>query len=255
AGRVRQVRHQSAHRGPAGEGVLVRIGQQPGDRDPGDAQLLGAHPGGVQQVLRRAAAGGQGRGGAGARVAAPAQQSCEGAQQALPVAGVGKSPSGLPLPSQLSRLIRTPSGRSTAPSWRLVAKPGPDMPIDSSGSDMLMPGPRGAFSGQSVPVDSRSCAVSWWPTGITYRSSYFAIASSRYISCIVSPSMPTAFAIPSRGGLPRLMSRMYERIAAIRYSTRSTVGTSPAVKRFARYSTGIRSASIAANRLSASSAS
>ena len=48
---------------------------------------------------------------------------------------------------------------------------------------------------------------------------------------------------------------MYERIAANVRSERSTGAVSPAVNSSARYSTGIRSASMAPNRLPASSAS
>ena len=48
---------------------------------------------------------------------------------------------------------------------------------------------------------------------------------------------------------------MYDRIAASFFSTPFTGATSPAVKRFARYSTGIRRVSIAPKRLSTSSAS
>src|SRR5690625_767221 len=201
--------------------LLVGIGQQPRHRDPAGPQLIGAHPRGVQQVgggpcparagRRRHAPGRCGATlGAGGRAPAPpsAQEPCQRAHQAVPAFGAGNSPSGLPLPSQLSRLMRVPSGLGTGDSCLLVAYPGPDIPSDSSGSDIPMPGPPGAFRGQSVPVPSRSWADSACPAGITYRSSYLAIASSRYMSSISWPLIPTAWAMPSRAGLPRLMSRM-----------------------------------------------
>lgn len=75
------------------------------------------------------------------------------------------------------------------------------------------------------------------------------------MSSIASGVMPTACGMRSSGSAPRLMSRMNARIAAIRRSTSATTSVSPAVKRFARYSMGIRSSSMAAKRLTAFSAS
>ena len=68
-------------------------------------------------------------------------------------------------------------------------------------------------------------------------------------------SMPTASGMESSGSLPRLMPRMKERMAASFFSTAVTRSASPAVKSSARYSTGMRSASMAPNRLPASSPS
>ena len=68
-------------------------------------------------------------------------------------------------------------------------------------------------------------------------------------------SMPTDLAISGRRSRPRLTSRMNDRIAASLARTSCTRRTSPAVNSSARYSAGMRSASIAPKRLSASSAS
>ena len=54
------------------------------------------------------------------------------------------------------------------------------------------------------------------------------------------PSRPTAAAMAGSGSRPRRTSRMWERIAARRRSTSSTVLVSPAVNRPARYSSGMR---------------
>src|SRR5699024_57558 len=71
-----------------------------------------------------------------------------------------------------------------------------------------MPGPPSTSRLQPVAKASRECACSEWAGGITYRSSYLARASSRYIWYMLSPSMPTARGISSSVSCPRLMSRM-----------------------------------------------
>ena len=70
--------------------------------------------------------------------------------------------------------------------------------------------------------------------GITYRSSYFAIASSLNMWSISAGSMPTAAAIFPSGSPPRFRSRTKPRIAASRFSASRTGSGSPAVSRFAR---------------------
>ncbi len=75
------------------------------------------------------------------------------------------------------------------------------------------------------------------------------------MSTMSSAVIPTASGIVRSGSRPRLTSRMNDRIAASRARTSRTGAGSPAVNSSARYSTGMRSVSMAPNRLPADSPS
>ncbi|KKO80741.1 hypothetical protein WU86_10335 [Corynebacterium xerosis] len=66
------------------------------------------------------------------------------------------------------------------------------------------------------------------------------MASSRYMSSMSWPSMPTAAAISGSGSRPLRTSRMNERMATSLRRTFSTTAVSPAVNSSARYSNGMR---------------
>ena len=75
---------------------------------------------------------------------------------------------------------------------------------------------------------------------MTYRSSYLAMASRRYMDSSSSPLMPTEAAMAGWARRPRRTSRMCERMAARRRRASSTGPVSPAVNSPARYSSGMR---------------
>ena len=70
------------------------------------------------------------------------------------------------------------------------------------------PAPAPTRSDTSSPSAAMPRGVSGWVVGMTWRSSYFAMASRRYIRSISAPVMPTAPAICSSPVPPRLTSRM-----------------------------------------------
>src|SRR5699024_2985325 len=130
----------------------------------------------------------------------------------------GKSPSGIPLPSQFSRFTRLdlePPPTSSSEVFRFC-----NMAMFSmaTGVGRPEPSPNGAeprvsssskpLTGQSVASSSSECACSVCAGGITYRSSYLASASSRYIAYISSSVIPTASQISAWGSLPRFRSRI-----------------------------------------------
>ena len=124
---------------------------------------------------------------------------------------------------------------ATGTGWPLASPNGPDPVVHARAAVEV----QRAFGDGLLQAGApgRRSAV-----GMTYRASYFAIASSRYISYISSSLMPTDAGMSAVGSRPRLMSRMYARIAASLCSTRSTDAVSPAVNSPARYSIGMRSA-------------
>src|SRR5690606_31667215 len=93
----------------------------------------------------------------------------------------------------------------------------------------------------SAPASS-ACAG-----GMTYRSGYLPMASRRYRSARSAGVDPTEAGRAGSAGSPSCSARIVARIAASLRSTARTGSTSPAVNRLARYSSGTRRASTAAN--------